>query len=206
MGPRPARDQTSPTGNRWRWRICTSSLQTRCEGDLRAGRGRRRFLHAEVWPVTRARQQFATSTPSIWRGGTNLFWDRKTGSSLEVFSGNSLGGLIKYSRELCYFFCTDDQRLQNDSRPRVGAPTQAGLVDGQSDEPDSGLSVMAISLRIEKTACRAATAKPVPGLCGRTIAAGMGPEWKRNLDCGESYEGNAYIDAKPALAFPRTLR
>jgi len=40
---------------------------------------------------------------SIWRDGENLFWDGKQNAPALLFR-QFLGGLIKYSRDLCYFF------------------------------------------------------------------------------------------------------
>jgi glutamine synthetase len=40
---------------------------------------------------------------SLWRGEKNLFWDAKQKRGSKLFR-QFLGGLMKYSRELCYFF------------------------------------------------------------------------------------------------------
>jgi len=48
---------------------------------------------------------------SLWSAGKNLFWDNKRETGSKLFR-QFLGGLMKYSRELSYFFRTDDQCLQ----------------------------------------------------------------------------------------------
>src|SRR4029077_6923270 len=40
---------------------------------------------------------------SIWRNNVNIFWDTKRESCSKSFR-QFLGGQMKYSRELCYFF------------------------------------------------------------------------------------------------------
>jgi glutamine synthetase len=136
---------------------------------------------------------------SIWREGVNLFWDAKRGSGSKFFR-QFLGGLIKYSRELCYFFAPTInayKRFQASS----WAPTKLAW---STDNRTTGFRVVGhgSSFRIENR-MPGGDANPYLAFAA-TIAAGMAGVDER-LDCGESYAGNAYLDDDlPAL--PRTLR
>ncbi len=135
---------------------------------------------------------------SIWRDSGNLFWDaeRKVGSS---FFRQFLGGLLKYSRELCYFFAPTINAYKR-FQAASWAPTK---IAWSTDNRTTGFRVVGhgSSLRIENR-MPGGDANPYLAFAA-TIAAGMaGVEEK--LDCGDSYAGNAYTDAK-LLALPRTL-
>ena len=136
---------------------------------------------------------------SLWRGKQNLFWDakQKTGSTL---FRQFLGGLMKYSRELCCFFAPTInayKRYQSAS----WAPTKLAWA---YDNRTVGFRVVGHgrSFRIENR-MPGADANPYLAFAA-TLAAGMAGMEER-LDCGDVHEGNAYADAKlPSL--PETLR
>jgi len=136
---------------------------------------------------------------SLWQNGRNVFWDarKKTGSQL---FRQFLGGLMKYSRELCYFFAPTInayKRYQSAS----WAPTKLAW---SHDNRTVGFRVVGEdkSFRIENR-MPGADANPYLAFAA-TIMAGMAGIEER-LDCGEDYSGNAYVD--PALpSLPKTLR
>jgi glutamine synthetase len=136
---------------------------------------------------------------SIWRAGKSLFWDAKKNAASKFFR-QFLGGLMKYSPELCYFYAPTInayKRYQSAS----WAPTKMAWA---YDNRTVGFRVVGEgnSFRLENR-MPGADANPYLAFAAM-IAAGMAGV-KENLDCGEVYEGNAYIDAKlPAL--PRSLR
>ena len=106
---------------------------------------------------------------------------------------------MKYSRELCYFFAPTInayKRYQSAS----WAPTKLAW---STDNRTTGFRIVGHgnSLRIENR-MPGGDANPYLAFAA-TIAAGMaGVEEK--LDCGEPYEGNAYVDPNlPSL--PKTL-
>jgi len=121
-------------------------------------------------------------------GKEGLFWDCSSKSMSRIFR-QFVGGLLKYSRELTYFFAptiNSYKRYQHSS----WAPT--AIVCGH-DNRTCGFRIVGheSSLRIEN---RVPCADANPYLAyAATIAAGlMGIE--EDLDSGEIYEGNAYID------------
>jgi glutamine synthetase len=136
---------------------------------------------------------------SIWRKGQPLFWDAKSRKP-SAFFRQFLGGLMKYSSELTYFFAptiNSYKRYQSAS----WAPTKIAWA---YDNRTVGYRVVGegSSFRLENR-MPGADANPYLAFAAM-IAAGMaGVEEK--LDCGELYEGNAYLDPKlPSV--PKTLR
>ena len=136
---------------------------------------------------------------SLWQGSKNLFWDerRKVGSKL---FRQFLGGLMKYSRELCYFFAptiNSYKRYQSAS----WAPTKLAW---SHDNRTVGFRVVGDgkSFRIENR-MPGADANPYLAFAATLVAGLAGVEEK--LDCGESYSGNAYIDPRLA-SLPKSLR
>jgi len=145
------------------------------------------------WNAAEAGSSFHIHS-SLWDGERkrNLFADREKESTL---FRQFLGGLMKYTRELCTFFAptvNSYKRYQHSS----WAPTR--IVWGY-DNRTCGFRIVGKgeSLRIENR---------MPGADGNpylafaaTLAAGMrGVE--EGLDCGEGYKGNAYEDeALPQL-------
>jgi glutamine synthetase len=136
---------------------------------------------------------------SVWREGRNLFWDDKKRAGSAVFR-QFLGGLMKYAPELCLLFAptiNSYKRYQSAS----WAPTRmAWSIDNRT----VGFRVVGhgSSFRIENR-MPGADANPYLAFAA-TLAAGLaGIEEK--LDCGNDYQGNAYLD--PNLrSLPRTLR
>ena len=136
---------------------------------------------------------------SVWRQGRNLFWDKK-GQGGSKFFRQFLGGLLKYSPELCCFFAPTINAYK---RYQAGswAPTKMAWAQ---DNRTVGFRVVGAgdSFRIENR-MPGADANPYLAFAA-TMAAGMAGVEER-LDCGEIYEGNAYVDAKlPGL--PKTLQ
>jgi glutamine synthetase len=146
---------------------------------------------------------------SLWRGGRNLLWDAKANSHVSRFThrgkmkreqasvGGSklfrqfLGGLIKYSPELCLFFAPT---INSYKRYQAGswAPTRmAWAVDNRT----VGYRVVGHgpSFRIENR-MPGADANPYLAFAAM-LTAGMAGVQER-LDCGDEYLGNAYIDQK----------
>lgn len=127
---------------------------------------------------------------SIWRGQQNLFPAAK-GHSGSKFFRQFLGGLIKYSRELCLFFAPTINSYKR-YQPGSWAPTRmAWAVDNRT----VGFRVVGdgASFRIENR-MPGADANPYLAFAAM-IAAGMAGVNER-LDCGEEYLGNAYVDSK----------
>lgn len=132
---------------------------------------------------------------SLWdaEGTANQFADQADGRPTPLFR-RFLGGLLKYGRELSLLFAptvNSYKRYQSAS----WAPTSLAWA---WDNRTTGLRIVGegASLRVEN---RMAGADVNPYLAfAATIAAGLrGIDEK--LDCGEAYEGNAYVDA----ALPR---
>ena len=136
---------------------------------------------------------------SIWKGGRSLFPGAK-GRGGSKFFRQFLGGLIKYSPELCLFF---GPTINSYKRYQAGswAPTRmAWAVDNRT----VGFRVVGQgpSFRIENR-MPGADANPYLAFAAM-LAAGMAGVRER-LDCGKAYEGNAYVDPKLAR-LPGSLR
>jgi len=135
---------------------------------------------------------------SLWQGGKNLFWSAGKGAGSKLFR-QFLGGLIKYSRELGYFFAPTINAYKR-YQPASWAPTKLAWA---FDNRTVGFRVVGHgpSFRIENR-MPGADANPYLAFAA-TLAAGMAGV-EEQLDCGEQYEGNAYVDADlPGL--PKTL-
>lgn len=136
---------------------------------------------------------------SLWKGNQNVFWDRKRSAGSKVFR-QFLGGLMKYSPELCYFFAPTINAYKR-YQTASWAPTKMAWA---FDNRTVGFRVVGANgaYRIENR-MPGADANPYLAFAA-TIAAGLAGI-KENLDCGEVYGGNAYVD--PSLpALPKTLR
>src|SRR4051794_32111254 len=149
---------------------------------------------------------------SLWQGGRNVFWEtnakpgaaRKTGKTPQVHGSllfrQFLGGLLKYSPELCFFFAPTINSYKR-YQPGSWAPTRmAWAVDNRT----VGFRVVGSgnSFRLENR-MPGADANPYLAFAAMIAAGLSGLEEK--LVCGEVYHGNAYADANlPAL--PRSLR
>jgi glutamine synthetase len=135
---------------------------------------------------------------SIWKGEENLFWDTGANAPSKYFR-SFLGGLMQYSQELCYFFAPTInayKRYQSAS----WAPTKMAWA---MDNRTTGFRVVGSgpSFRIENR-MPGGDANPYLAFAAMIAAGLAGVE--ENLDCGEPYRGNAYIDEK-LLSLPTTL-
>jgi glutamine synthetase len=136
---------------------------------------------------------------SLSRGERNEFWDTKNKRASKLFR-QFLGGLMKYSRELCYFFAPTInayKRYQSAS----WAPTKLAW---SHDNRTVGFRVVGqgSSFRIENR-MPGADANPYLAFAATLVAGCAGID--EELDCGDDYRGNAYVDKKlPSL--PKSLR
>jgi glutamine synthetase len=136
---------------------------------------------------------------SLWGGGRNLFWDSGKKQGSKIFR-QFLGGLMKYGRELCYFFGPTINAYKR-YQPGSWAPTKMAWA---FDNRTVGYRVVGEgnSFRIENR-MPGADANPYLAFAAMLAAGLTGME--ENLDCGEVYAGNAYADSKlPSL--PHSLR
>ncbi len=145
---------------------------------------------------------------SLWRGNRNLFWGppgtrartaERSGPGSVLFR-QFLGGLMKYSPELCLFFAPT---INSYKRYQAGswAPTRMAWA---LDNRTVGFRVVGegSSFRIENR-MPGADANPYLAFAAM-LAAGMAGV-REGLDCGPEYLGNAYVD--PQLArLPSSLR
>ncbi len=131
---------------------------------------------------------------SLWKGRRSQFWDPKHHQPSRLFR-QFLGGLLKYSPELAYFFAptiNSYKRYQSGS----WAPTRMAW---SGDNRTVGFRVVghAHSFRLENR-MPGADANPYLAFAAMLAAGQAGID--EHLDCGEPYEGNAYLDARlPAL-------
>jgi glutamine synthetase len=148
---------------------------------------------------------------SLWRAGRNAFSQatrrskRSAEKSTDTFSGETtlmrqfLGGLIRYSPELCLFFAPTINSYKR-YQPGSWAPTRmAWAVDNRT----VGFRVVGEgpSLRIENR-MPGADANPYLAFAAMLAAGMAGIDEK--LDCGNEYAGNAYVDSRLAR-LPSTL-
>jgi len=144
---------------------------------------------------------------SVWKGapstgsgqGDNLFWDAKANGPSKYFR-QFLGGQVKYSRELCYFFAPTINAYKR-FQPGSWAPTRMAWA---MDNRTTGFRVVGEgkSFRIENR-MPGGDANPYLAFAA-LIAAGLAGV-EEGLDCGEPYKGNAYVDPK-LQALPTTLK
>ncbi len=135
---------------------------------------------------------------SLWQKAKNVFWDARTQRGSKSFR-QFLGGLLKYSPELCYFFAPTINAYKR-YQPASWAPTKMAWA---FDNRTVGYRVVrrGNSFRLENR-LPGADANPYLAFAAM-IAAGLAG-MEENLDCGEVYQGNAYADPNlPAL--PRSL-
>ena len=135
---------------------------------------------------------------SLWRDGKNAFWDESANSPARLFK-QFLGGLIKYSPELCYFYAPTINAYKR-YQPGSWAPTRMAW---STDNRTVGFRVVGHgnSFRIENR-MPGADANPYLAFAAMLAAGMAGIE--ENLDCGPEYTGNAYVDPNLA-ALPHTL-
>jgi glutamine synthetase len=136
---------------------------------------------------------------SIWQKGKNIFTEGKPERGSKCFR-QFLGGLLRYSPELCYFLAPTINSYKR-YQPASWAPTKMAW---SFDNRTVGFRVVGqgSSFRLENR-MPGADANPYLALAAMLAAGLAGIEEK--LDCGHPYEGNAYADAKLA-ALPRSLR
>ncbi|MBX7166921.1 MAG: glutamine synthetase family protein [Pirellulales bacterium] len=156
--------------------------------DIAAQLGRAITFMAK-WDAQQAGSSFHLHT-SLWNKNEsrNLFWDATKSAGSAVFR-QFLGGLLKYGRELCYFFAptvNSYKRFQAAS----WAPTRLAWA---YDNRTTALRVVGHGdgFRIENRS-PGADANPYLAFAA-TLAAGLAGIAER-LDCGEPYRGNAYED------------
>jgi glutamine synthetase len=129
---------------------------------------------------------------SLWRDGKPAFWDADARAGSPLFR-KFLGGLLRYCPELCLFFAPT---INSYKRYQAGswAPTRMAW---STDNRTCGFRIVGHgkSFRIENR---------MPGADANVylafaamLAAGMAGV-REGLDCGDPYQGNAYID--PQLA------
>jgi glutamine synthetase len=136
---------------------------------------------------------------SIAQGAQALFWDEAAKGPSKYFR-QFLGGQMRYSRELCYFFAPTINAYKR-YQPGSWAPTRMAWA---MDNRTTGFRVVGhgASLRIENR-MPGGDANPYLAFAAMIAAGLAGVE--ENLDCGDLYRGNAYIDPQlPAL--PSTLK
>lgn len=136
---------------------------------------------------------------SIWKGRQSVFWDAKERKGSKIFR-HFLGGLMKYSPELCYFYAPTINAYKR-YQAASWAPTRMAWA---FDNRTVGFRVVGEgdALRIENR-MPGADANPYLAFSAM-IAAGLAG-MSEKIDCGEVYQGNAYVDEKLA-ALPRSLR
>ena len=137
---------------------------------------------------------------SLWRGGKTLFWDPKAKGGPSKSFRQFLGGLLKYSPELCFFFAptiNSYKRYQSAS----WAPTKMAW---SHDNRTVGYRIVGQGdgFRIENR-MPGADANPYLAFAAMLAAGMAGVE--EELDCGDAYQGNAYVDPK-LKALPVSLR
>jgi len=134
---------------------------------------------------------------SLWQRGKNAFSgaDERGSKYFRQF----LGGLLKYSPELCYFVAPTINSYKR-YQPASWAPTKMAWA---FDNRTVGFRVVGHgnAFRLENR-MPGADANPYLAFAAMCAAGLAGIEEK--LDCGEPYEGNAYVDSKLA-ALPRSL-
>ena len=136
---------------------------------------------------------------SLWADDSNKFWDKKAKAPTKLFR-QFLGGLLKYSPELCYFYAPTINAYKR-YQPGSWAPTKMAW---SHDNRTVGFRVVGQgnSFRIENR-MPGADANPYLAFAA-TIAAGL-QGIDENLDCGDDYHGNAYVDQKLAR-LPHNLK
>ncbi len=135
---------------------------------------------------------------SLWRRQRNVFWEPRHKQESKVFR-QFVGGLMKYSRELAFFFAPTVNAYKR-YQPSSWAPTRMAWA---RDNRTVGFRAVghADSFRIENR-MPGADANPYLAFAAMLAAGMAGIE--EGLDCGEPYEGNAYIDSR-LEALPSTL-
>ncbi len=149
---------------------------------------------------------------SLWKGGRSLFWEGAGGGRRGGGGGHSkaggpsllfrqfLGGLMKYSPELCLFFGPTVNSYKR-YQPGSWAPTRMAWA---TDNRTTGFRIVGHgnSFRIENR-MPGADANPYLAFAAMLAAGLAGVE--EGLDCGDEYRGNAYVDER-LERLPSSLR
>jgi glutamine synthetase len=132
---------------------------------------------------------------SLWKGGRSAFWGAtaKSCGTRNTLFRHFLGGLMKYSPELCLFYAPTINSYKR-YQPGSWAPTRMAWA---MDNRTVGFRVVGeeSSFRIENR-MPGADANPYLAFAAMLAAGMAGLEEK--LDCGQEYVGNAYVDPKLA--------
>ena len=136
---------------------------------------------------------------SVWDEDVNTFWDQGAGGGSAYFR-QFLGGLLKYCRELSYFFAPTVNAYKR-YQAQSWAPTKMAWA---FDNRTTGFRVVGRgnAYRIENR-MPGGDANPYLTFAAMIAAGLAGVEQK--LDCGAVYKGNAYAD-DTLVALPATLR
>src|SRR6185503_9014420 len=135
---------------------------------------------------------------SLWKDGKNTFAAEDARGHSQLFR-QFLGGLLKYSPELCYFYAPTINAYKR-YQPGSWAPTRMAW---SHDNRTVGFRVVGNgnSFRIENR-MPGADANPYLAFSAMIAAGLAGVE--EELECGNDYRGNAYLDTKLA-ALPSSL-
>lgn len=141
---------------------------------------------------------------SLWEEGRNRFWAERSSTKPRKLSATTphpgsklfrqfLGGLIRYSEELSLFFAPTINSYKR-YQPGSWAPTRMAWA---TDNRTVGYRVVGEknSFRVENR-MPGADANPYLAIAAMVAAGFAGIE--EDLDCGEEYRGNAYVDSKLA--------
>jgi glutamine synthetase len=157
---------------------------------------------------------------SLWKEGQNVFWNEEAPAAKSKGRARKppatashppstgptplfrqfLGGMMKYSPELCLFFAPTINSYKR-YQPGSWAPTRMAWA---TDNRTTGFRVVGRggSFRPENR-LPGADANPYLALAAMLVAGLAGVE--EGLDCGDEYKGNAYLD--PQLTrLPHNLR
>ncbi|HRI14043.1 MAG TPA: glutamine synthetase family protein [Verrucomicrobiota bacterium] len=137
---------------------------------------------------------------SLWRGGKNLFAGSSAAAPGSKLFRQFLGGLLKYSPELCLFYGPTINSYKR-YQPGSWAPTRMAWA---TDNRTTGFRIVGhgSSFRPENR-MPGADANPYLAFAAMLAAGLAGVE--EELDCGDEYRGNAYVDPKLAR-LPSSLR
>jgi glutamine synthetase len=136
---------------------------------------------------------------SAWEKGRNRFWDDGAHGGSAYFR-QFLGGLLRYCRELSYFFAPTINAYKR-YQAQSWAPTKMAWA---FDNRTTGFRVVGHgnTHRIENR-MPGGDANPYLAFAAM-IAAGLAGVEER-LDCGDVYRGNAYVDPR-LTGLPATLQ
>lgn len=124
----------------------------------------------------------------------SVFWDAEASRPTQLFE-HFLGGLLRYSRELCYFFAPTVNSYKRFEAMSWAPTKQVWAADNRT----AGFRVVGHGscFRLENR-MPGADANPYLAFAAM-IAAGLAGI-NEKLECGSEYRGNAYVDASlPAL-------